>query len=104
MAFLVSGLIRWKGGIAARKLEAAARAPGEVQYRKLLQFTSRNRDTEYGRQYGFAGIKGFGEWRKQVPVVSYEDIRSLVERVTRGEKNVLTAEDPVMFAQTSGTS
>jgi hypothetical protein len=104
MSFLCTSLIRWKGGSAARKLEAAAEAPGEAQYRKLLEITARNRDTEYGRKYGFGGVKGFGEWRKQVPVVTYEDIRPLVERVIRGEKNILTAEDPVMFAQTSGTT
>jgi hypothetical protein len=69
-----------------------------------LEITARNRDTEYGRKHGFAGVKGFGEWRKQVPVVNYEDLRPLVERVTRGERNILTAEDPVMFAQTSGTT
>ena len=104
MSFLCSCLIRWKGGSAARRLEAAAAAPGEAQHRKLLEITSRNRDTEYGREHGFADIRGFGEWRKRVPVVTYEDIRARVERVTRGEKNVLTAEDPVMFAQTSGTT
>ncbi len=37
-------------------------------------------------------------------MVDYEDIRERIDRVTRGEKGVLTAEDPVLFAQTSGTT
>jgi hypothetical protein len=37
-------------------------------------------------------------------VVKYEDIAERVERMANGESSVLTAEDPVMFARTSGTT
>jgi len=39
-----------------------------------------------------------------VPVITYADIQQDMERVAGGAKNVFTAEDPVMFAQTSGTT
>ena len=34
----------------------------------------------------------------------YEAIRPRIDRMTAGSSNVLTAEDPVLFAQTSGTT
>ena len=63
-----------------------------------------NCNTEYGLEYGFAMVNTFSDYREKVPVVEYENIRERIERITRGEKNVLTAEDPVLFAQTSGTT
>jgi len=64
----------------------------------------RNADTEYGRRYNFASINSIADYQKQVPLITYADIQQDMERVAGGEKNVFTAEDPVMFAQTSGTT
>ncbi len=99
-----SWLIAFAGIGAARRFERAARAPVESQKAKLDEILARNRDTEYGRRHGFASIRSMEDWRRAVPVVTYEEIEPLIRRVTEGEKNVLTADDPVMFARTSGTT
>jgi len=104
MSILRSILLAGLGRAAARRFEAATRDPVGAQRRKLLEITARNRETEYGREFGFGEVKSLEDWQRLVPVVSYEDIQERVERVTRGEKNVLTSEDPVMFARTSGTT
>jgi hypothetical protein len=104
MSFLRSILLSGVGRAAARRFEAATRDPAAAQRRKLLEIAGRNRDSEYGREYGFREVRSLADWQRLVPVVKYEDIQERVERVTRGEKNVLTAEDPVMFARTSGTT
>jgi len=104
MSLLASFLVRIAGRSAARRFEAATRDPLGTQERKLLEILQRNKDTEYGREYGFAAIRNLADYRARVPVVDYDAIKDRVKRVTRGEKNVLTAEDPVMFAQTSGTT
>lgn len=104
MAFLARTFIRQAGRAAAGRFERATRDPAGTQERKLMEIVRRNRDTEYGREHGFASIRSVTDWRRQVPVVEYGDIRDRVERVTRGERNVLTAEDPVLFNQTSGTT
>jgi hypothetical protein len=104
MGTLASLLIRTMGRAAARRFELATRDPRGTQLRKLQEIAERNRDTEYGRAHGFAGVRSLADWRQRVPVVSYEDIQDRVGRVVRGERNVLTAEDPVLFARTSGTT
>jgi hypothetical protein len=104
MSFFNSILLAGMGRAAARRFEAATRDPVAAQQRKLLEITTRNAETEYGREFGFGEVKNLEDWQRLVPVVRYEDIKERVERVTRGQKNVLTAEDPVMFARTSGTT
>lgn len=75
-----------------------------VQEKKLLTMVQKNADTEYGRRYGFSTIRSIVDYQNQVPIITYEDIKSDMQRVVAGEKNIFTAEAPVMFAQTSGTT
>ncbi len=88
---------------AAVRYELATLHPAEMQAQKLLSIVRKNEGTEYGKRYGFSSIRNISDYQKQVPVIKYEDIRDDVERVVAGEKNILTAENPVMFARTSGT-
>ena len=104
MSILFQALIAIAGGAAGRRFEAAASDPIATQHKKLMAIVEKNQRTEYGKQHGFANVKTLKDWQKAVPIVSYEDIRERVERMTRGEKDVLTAETPVMFAKTSGTT
>lgn len=89
---------------AAAKFEEATRHPMQAQEKALLDFISRNKNTEYGKKYGFSKIRSIGDYRELVPVTDYPGISSYAERMARGEKNVLTAEDPVFFGRTSGTT
>ncbi len=104
MSMLSQILITIAGRRAARRFEAATHDPIGTQHRKLMAIVKKNRDTEYGKEHGFSRIQSLNDWQKAVPIVSYDDIRERVERMTRGETKVLTAEHPVMFARTSGTT
>ncbi|UCE77379.1 MAG: GH3 auxin-responsive promoter family protein, partial [Gammaproteobacteria bacterium] len=101
---LAGKLIAFVGKQSARRFDAATRDPLRTQTELLLGMVRNNADTEYGRRYGFASIDSIADYQKQVPVITYADIERDMERVVAGEKNIFTAEDPVMFAQTSGTT
>ncbi len=104
MPLLAQAIIALATRRAGQRFEQATRNPVETQQQLLEQILSRNRDTEYGRVCKFAAIRTLEEYRRHVPVVGYEAIRHYIDRVTRGETNVLTSENPVLFAQTSGTT
>ena len=104
MSILSQTLIAIAGAAAARRFESAASDASGTQHRKLMSIVERNQSTEYGKEHGFSSVKSLKDWQNAVPIVTYEDLRERVERMTRGEKNVLTAEAPVMFAKTSGTT
>lgn len=101
---LASLAMRFVSHQSAKRFEAATCDPARIQQEKILDMVRRNADTEYGRRYGFGSIKTIADYQKQVPIITYEDIKADIDRVVACEKNIFTAEDPVMFAQTSGTT
>ena len=101
---LVSTLVKFTTKRAARRFESATQNAAEIQVELLRSMMQKNADTEYGKKHGFAKVRTFEDYQKQVPVITYQDIADDMTRVTEGAKNVFTAEDPVMFAQTSGTT
>jgi hypothetical protein len=84
--------------------EEAAKSPRRVQTELLLDLVARNAQTEFGRAHGFGSIRGVDDYRKSVPVADYDAFAPYIDRMCRGDKNVLTAEDPFYFARTSGTT
>ena len=104
MTTLAKWTIKLSGNRAAARFERAAQDVEGAQLAKLREIMDRNADTEYGREHGFGKVRTLEDYRRAVPVIDYEDVRARIDRMAGGESNVMTAEDPVMFAQTSGTT
>jgi hypothetical protein len=104
MSAIASLLIGMAGRRAAARFEKATRDPAAAQQRKLLEIMEANRETEYGRAHAFSRVFDLRSYQRFVPISTYEDLREPIERMARGERNVLTAQAPVMFAMTSGTT
>lgn len=60
--------------------------------------------TEFGKEHGFADIKTYEDFMKQVPVRDYEAFKVYIERIKEGKHNVLWKGQPIYFAKTSGTT
>ncbi|GAA5214615.1 GH3 auxin-responsive promoter family protein [Corallincola platygyrae] len=101
---MIGYIIHFLAKISASRFSKTAIGGLDTQRALLLRIIKQNADTEYGKRYGFANIKTIEDYQAAAPLVSYEDIRPEIERMTAGESNILTAEQPVMFAQTSGTT
>ncbi len=76
----------------------------KAQRRLLFNILEKNKNTVYGKRYGFKKIRSLADFQKNVPVISFEDISHLVERIKRGEKNILTKDKVIYFATTSGST
>ena len=64
-----------------------------------------NQDTEYGRKYGFRNIHSYADYAARVPLSSYEDYEPYIERMLCfNQKGLLTADEVVYYAHTSGTT
>lgn len=77
--------------------------PEQTQREILNRLLQSNRDTEYGRRYGFGQIKGPEEYADQVPAIDYSDIEREIERCSEGEENILSPERIIRFEETSGS-
>ena len=96
-ATAAKGLETWKA------FQKETETPMETTTALLMKLLQDNKDTEYGRRYGFADIHSVEEYQKKVPVVVYDSIAPELERMMRGEKNILTAYPYNHFNETSGT-
>ena len=63
-----------------------------------------NINTQFGRAHDFANIHSYAEFKQAIPLQSYADLEPYITRASDGEANVLTAEKPLAFELTSGTS
>lgn len=87
-----------------RALTAASEKPREVQEAKLFKLLQKNAESQFGRDHNFSSIKSVADYQRAVPIRDYEDFRPYIEKATAGQKKILTVEDPLMFATTSGTT
>jgi len=78
----------------------------DIQRRKLLDKIERNATSDFGRRHGFARIRSVADFRRQVPVSTYDDLRPYIQRVLEGDVTALFAPGTrvLMFAMTSGTT
>ncbi|WP_417427799.1 GH3 auxin-responsive promoter family protein [Halpernia sp.] len=60
--------------------------------------------TLFGREHQFEKIQSIKDFQKQVPIADYEDLKSYIERVKKGQANILWTGNPEYFAKTSGTT
>lgn len=95
----------WAAGAPAWiAFEAALRNPGAAQERILRHLLKRNAGTAYGREHGFADIRHADDFARRIPPRDYDELRPWIERVRRGEPNVLTAEPVRRLVPTSGST
>lgn len=81
----------------------AAEQPREAQDRALQAILTANAETDFGRDHGFAGIRSAEDFRRAVPVQTYETLRPYVDRQDATGAPALTGERPRYYHRTSGT-
>jgi hypothetical protein len=81
-----------------------AERPDRAQASVLRDILDANRGTQFGVEHGFTDIRSIQQFRQRVPVQDYDKLRPYVERQRRTGVAALTAEAPLFYAQTSGST
>jgi hypothetical protein len=81
-----------------------AKASEATQLKLLQRLVQRAKRTAFGQDHGFAGIQTHEQFRQQVPVRDYEQLRPYIDLVVQGWADVLWPGKPAYFAKTSGTT
>jgi hypothetical protein len=76
----------------------------DLQDKTFLYLVAQAKSTEFGKAHQFAAIKSYEDFKKNVAIHDYEDLRPYIDRVTKGEPNVLWPGKPEYLAKTSGTT
>jgi hypothetical protein len=87
-----------------RKTQLWATNPIETQRKVFEDLIRQAKNTSFGIDHHFDQIKTVADFAKNVPIRDYEALKPYVERVVKGEENVLWKGKPLYFAKTSGTT
>lgn len=102
--FVKSCLIRPYAKHVAEKVRQWTWKPLEAQDKTLKSIIGIAANTAFGKEHRFSGIGSYEDFRNRVPLRSYEQFSPYIDRIIRGEKNVLWPGKPLYFAKTSGTT
>ena len=104
-AFRATGF--WGGRIMLRRFERTSNNAVAANRKTLAKILSGNADTEFGRTHGFDQLvvdTTGAAYRRAVPLSTYADYGDAITRMADGESAVLTADDLLFFAVSSGTT
>ena len=79
-------------------------APHEAQDRIFRYLLKTGADTTFGNDHGFASIRNYEDFKRQVPIRDYEGLKPYIEQIMSGKENILWKGRPKYFAKTSGTT
>jgi GH3 auxin-responsive promoter len=101
---LVHSVITWLLEARYREIAYFQKNPHEVQQRILQDLVQAGASTSFGKKHGFGSIKTYTDFAGKVPVSTYEDIYPYIERMLKGEENVLWNAPVSWFSKSSGTT
>jgi GH3 auxin-responsive promoter len=86
------------------RVENWSRHPVAVQREVLQELVTAAQHTSFGKKHKFSTLFTLKEFKKMVPIHSYEDMKPYVERMMNGEENILWNTPINWFAKSSGTT
>ena len=78
--------------------------PVETQRKVFQNLIEAAKRTQFGKDHNFSEITTYEDFTKRVPIRDYEQLKPYVDKVVKGEENVLWKGKPIYFAKTSGTT
>jgi len=74
------------------------------QEKILFDLVRSAKRTKFGIEYDFKNIRSIHDFVSRVPLHDYEKLKSYIDRIKNGERNILSIRKPKYFAKTSGTT
>ncbi len=93
--------------MAKRRVRTWDRALADVESAQLAELRAivkHAEDTAFGRARGFRSIRTYRDFRQQVPLGDYDSFSEAIDRMRRGETNLLVPERVEHFGNSSGSS
>ncbi len=101
---VLSTMMSWYFRKRITALDTAVKNAAEVQLNVLRRLIDDARDTEWGRHYDFKSVSSYNDFKNRFPIQDYESLKPYIEKVMRGDTNVLWPGEIIWFAKSSGTT
>lgn len=101
---IINSIATWWMKKRMHQIELFMKYPFDVQDECLNKLLTSAKDTEWGKNYNYENIHNHEQFKKNVPIQDYETLKPFIDRVRRGEQNVLWNTEIKWFAKSSGTT
>ena len=101
---IINSIINWLNYKRIYEIDLFREHPIDSQQEVLFDLLDAAKDTQFGKQYDFRSITREEEFRSRVPLQRYEDFAPLIQRMMKGERNLLWPGEIKWFAKSSGTT
>ena len=101
---IIPSIVSWLNTKRINQIELFRKYPAETQQETLYKLLAKAAGTEWGQKYDYSSITSAGDFRERVPVQTYEDLIPYVDRLRKGEANLLWPGEIKWFAKSSGTT
>lgn len=87
-----------------RSIEQYESHAEQIQRQVLSKLLERAADTEWGNKYRYSSMRSYEDFAAKVPVSTYEELKGYIDRMRRGEKDLLWPGQVKWYAKSSGTT
>lgn len=101
---IVNSVMTWVMKKRIDQIDHFRTHPHDVQHKLFSHLLHDARHTEWGKKHGYQDIRNVQAYQERVPVSTYEDLFPYIERVMKGEQNLLWPSAVSWFAKSSGTT
>lgn len=101
---IFNSIVSWAMKKRINQIELFLQYPGTVQAELISSLVSKAKKTEWGLKYGYSDIKSIKEYQDRVPFSFYEDMFPYIDRLMKGENNILWPTNIDWFSKSSGTT
>ena len=86
------------------QIELFMKYPHEVQREGLNKLIKSAADTQWGKLYGYKDIENARQYTESVPLQDYDSLKPFIDKMRKGEQQVLWNSEIKWFAKSSGTT
>jgi len=101
---IIPSIVNWLNNKRINQIEIFKKYPVETQKETLYRLLAKAAKTEWGIKYRYSSIITIKDYQSRFQVQTYEDLLPYVERLRKGETNLLWPGEIKWFAKSSGTT
>ena len=101
---ILNSFVSWILKKRIHQIDLFKKYPMEVQSECLKGLILTAKDTKWGKKHHYSTINSLREFQERVPVQDYENIKPYIQRLRKGEQNLLWPSEIKWFAKSSGTT
>lgn len=101
---IITSIVNWLSVKRVYQIDFFRKYPINVQQDIFYQLIGASKSTFWGKQYKYEQIESIKDFQQSVPLQTYEDVKPWVDRLRKGENNLLWPGEIKWFAKSSGTT